>query len=48
METAHSLGIKSNATMLYGHIETYEDIVDHILRIRELQKKTHGFQHSYH
>ncbi len=44
METAHSLGIKSNATMLYGHIETYHDIVDHILRIRELQKKTHGFQ----
>lgn len=44
METAHNLGIKSNATMLYGHIETYEDIVDHILRIRELQKKTHGFQ----
>jgi len=44
METAHSLGIKSNATMLYGHIETYEDIVDHILRIRDLQKKTRGFQ----
>ncbi|MFZ3169762.1 MAG: aminofutalosine synthase MqnE [Candidatus Methanoperedens sp.] len=44
METAHGLGIKSNATMLYGHIETYEDIVDHILRIRQLQKKTCGFQ----
>lgn len=44
METAHSLGIKSNATMLYGHIETSADIVDHILRIRELQKKTGGFQ----
>ena len=44
METAHGLGIKSNATMLYGHIETYEDIVDHILRIRQLQKKTRGFQ----
>ncbi|CAG0954830.1 MAG: FO synthase subunit 2 [Candidatus Methanoperedens nitroreducens] len=44
METAHGLGIKSNATMLYGHIETHEDIVDHILRIRELQKKTRGFQ----
>ncbi len=44
METAHNLGIKSNATMLYGHIETNEDIVDHILRIRKLQKKTHGFQ----
>ncbi|VVB92842.1 FO synthase subunit 2 [uncultured archaeon] len=44
METAHRLGIKSNATMLYGHIETPEDIVDHILRIRTLQKKTGGFQ----
>jgi aminodeoxyfutalosine synthase len=44
MEIAHNLGIKSNATMLYGHIETQEDIVDHILRIQELQKKTGGFQ----
>lgn len=44
METAHKLGIKSNATMLYGHIETNADIVDHILRIRKLQKKTSGFQ----
>lgn len=44
METAHSLGIKSNATMLYGHIETHQDIIDHILRIRETQKKTGGFQ----
>ncbi len=44
METAHRLGIKSNATMLYGHIETPADIVDHILRIRNTQKKTGGFQ----
>ncbi|MDD5474501.1 MAG: aminofutalosine synthase MqnE [Candidatus Methanoperedens sp.] len=44
METAHRLGIKSNATMLYGHIETPADIVDHILRIRKLQEKTGGFQ----
>ncbi len=44
METAHRLGIKSNATMLYGHIETPDDIVDHILKIREMQKKTQGFQ----
>ncbi|MCX9025121.1 MAG: aminofutalosine synthase MqnE [Candidatus Methanoperedens sp.] len=44
METAHSLGIKSNATMLYGHIETHSDIVDHIFRIRKLQEKTGGFQ----
>lgn len=43
MEIAHRLGIKSNATMLYGHIETSEDIIDHILSIRNLQKKTRGF-----
>lgn len=44
METAHRLGIKSNATMLYGHIETHGDVVDHILKIRKLQGKTRGFQ----
>ncbi len=44
MEIAHTLGIKSNATMLYGHIESPADIVDHILRIRDLQKRTGGFQ----
>ena len=44
METAHRLGLKSNATMLYGHIESPEDIVDHILQIRGMQKKTGGFQ----
>jgi len=43
METAHKLGIKSNATMLYGHIEKPGDLVDHILRIKALQKKTNGF-----
>jgi aminodeoxyfutalosine synthase len=44
MEIAHRVGVMSNATMLYGHIETHADIVDHILRIRRLQKKTGGFQ----
>ncbi len=44
MEEAHGLGIPSNATMLYGHIETYPDIVDHLLRLRDLQRRTHGFQ----
>ncbi|MBI4687159.1 MAG: aminofutalosine synthase MqnE [Nitrospirae bacterium] len=44
METAHSVGIKTNATMLYGHIETYEHRVDHMLKLRELQDKTGGFQ----
>lgn len=42
--TAHSLGLKSNATMLYGHIETDEDRVDHLLRLRALQDDTGGFQ----
>ncbi len=44
METAHGIGLKSNATMLYGHIETVEDRVDHLLRLRELQDRTGGFQ----
>jgi len=44
METAHRMGIRSNATMLYGHLESPGDIVDHILRLRDLQKKTGGFQ----
>jgi len=43
MEEAHGLGIRSNATMLYGHIEKPEHIVDHLIKIRELQKKTGGF-----
>jgi aminodeoxyfutalosine synthase len=42
--TAHQLGLKSNATMLYGHIENEEDRVDHLLRLREVQDETHGFQ----
>ncbi len=41
---AHQVGLKSNATMLYGHIENDEDRVDHMLRLRELQDETHGFQ----
>ena len=41
--TAHALGIYSNATMLYGHIENEEDRVDHLLRLRELQDETGGF-----
>jgi len=43
IKTAHSLGIKTNATMLYGHVESYEDRVDHLLRLRELQDETGGF-----
>jgi aminodeoxyfutalosine synthase len=41
---AHRAGFKSNATMLYGHIENEEDRVDHLLKLRELQDETHGFQ----
>lgn len=40
---AHQLGIRSNATMLYGHIETNEEIVDHLSRLRTLQDETGGF-----
>ena len=41
---AHQMGLKSNCTMLYGHIETEEDRVDHLIRLRELQDETGGFQ----
>jgi aminodeoxyfutalosine synthase len=42
-ETAHKLGMHSNATMLYGHIEKYHHRIDHMRRLRELQDKTGGF-----
>jgi aminodeoxyfutalosine synthase len=42
--TAHGLGINTNATMLYGHIEDAEHRVDHLLRLRELQDETDGFR----
>jgi aminodeoxyfutalosine synthase len=41
--TAHEVGLRSNATMLYGHIETHEERVDHLLQLRDTQDKTHGF-----
>ncbi len=41
---AHQIGLRSNATMLYGHIESDEDRVDHLLRLRSLQDETGGFQ----
>jgi FO synthase len=43
IRTAHSLGIPSTSTMMYGHTEAPEDWVRHILLIREIQKETHGF-----
>jgi aminodeoxyfutalosine synthase len=42
-KTAHQLGIRSNATLLYGHIETIEERVGHLILLRELQKETGGF-----
>jgi aminodeoxyfutalosine synthase len=41
--TAHRIGLKSNCTMLYGHLETETDRVDHLVRLRELQDETQGF-----
>ncbi len=41
--TAHEVGLRSNATMLYGHIETEEERVEHLLLLRELQDQTRGF-----
>ncbi|PYX92226.1 MAG: aminofutalosine synthase MqnE, partial [Acidobacteria bacterium] len=41
---AHRIGLRSNATMLYGHVENDEDRVDHLLKLRELQDETGGFQ----
>ena len=42
-ETAHRLGMHSNATMLYGHIEKYWHRIDHMEKLRKLQDETHGF-----
>jgi putative menaquinone biosynthesis protein, SCO4494 family len=42
-ETAHQLGMHSNATMLYGHIESFQHRIDHMERLRQLQDKTGGF-----
>ncbi len=41
--TAHELGLQTNATMLYGHVETLEDRLDHMMRLRALQDETGGF-----
>ena len=41
---AHQMGFRSNATMLYGHIENEEDRVDHLVKLREVQDETGGFQ----
>ena len=43
MRTAHSLGIRSNCTLLYGHIERDEEVIDHLIRLRSLQDDSGGF-----
>jgi cyclic dehypoxanthinyl futalosine synthase len=43
MECAHRLGLKTTATMMFGHVETEEDIIEHLDKIRSLQDKTSGF-----
>ncbi len=43
-ERAHQLGLKSNITMLFGHIESYEDIIAHLVQVRALQERTGGFR----
>jgi cyclic dehypoxanthinyl futalosine synthase len=43
MEVAHGLGMKTTATMMFGHVETLEERVEHLLHLRELQDRTHGF-----
>ncbi len=43
MRAAHGVGLRSNATMLYGHVETSAEVADHMIRLRELQDDTGGF-----
>jgi cyclic dehypoxanthinyl futalosine synthase len=43
MKTAHTIGLKTTATMMYGHIESYRDRIEHLIKIRELQDDTRGF-----
>ena len=43
MEQAHRLGVKTTATMMFGHVETSEHIIRHLMKIRDLQDRTQGF-----
>ena len=43
IKTAHKTGISTNATIMYGHVETIEERLDHVFTIREIQKETGGF-----
>ena len=42
-EIAHEMGIRSNCTMLFGHVEEPKHIIDHLIKVRQLQRKTGGF-----
>ena len=44
IKTAHKLGIRTNSTMMYGHIETIEERLQHLITLRDIQDETHGFQ----
>lgn len=44
MEDAHALGLRSSATMMFGHVETLADRIEHLVRVRELQDRTGGFR----
>lgn len=44
MRTAHEAGLKSTATMVFGHVETIEERIEHLLKMRDLQDETHGFR----
>ena len=44
MKTAHKLGIRTNASIMYGHIETIEERIEHLIKLRDLQDETGGFQ----
>ncbi|MBE6074544.1 MAG: aminofutalosine synthase MqnE [Selenomonas ruminantium] len=44
MKTAHSLGIRTNASIMYGHVETIEERLQHLITIRDIQEETGGFQ----
>jgi aminodeoxyfutalosine synthase len=44
VRVAHRMGLHSNATMLYGHVETYGERVEHMISLRQLQDETHGFK----
>jgi len=43
MEEAHNLGLRTTATMMFGHVETKEERLEHLRRLRQLQDRTHGF-----